>query len=612
MSRIQSPTLFVLPDRFAAHREAFARGSCQHFEQAARHLLCLVQVCGTPFEQGSSTEAAYFDPGCRRCVGCGASSAPASGCRIYRFQVFRGQDFVWVQDEVRIEHLLDLCGYAEVILIADQRQGGQFQLSDAVFCADAPTDGNDERVDIVFDFFPHLFHLVSIVVHAHVEMHVPVSEVSESEHLDVFVFSHCFSGPFHQTVHVYQGQAHVVFEHVSNLSQGFGDAFSQHPVRFRLRFVLGHDAASHQSLSCERIQERPDLGRVVFRAASCCLEQHVKLVFFPSFVLVVGERMAQVVHPFDGCVQAGTIHVFCRGQDLREVFLGAHHRLHHRFVRVDVQEDDVDGVGARHQSQRDLGDDAKRSFCADEELLQIDACVVLLSLLQRGHHRAVRQHRFHAQHRSTKRSVSHVSRSCGVRGHQSAHLASSLRAQVHGHRVMVLLGDAIEVFQHASGFHHRDPFVRVHVQHASHARRAQHHLVAHRNAAAHQSGVAALRHHGDAMDVAVAQHALHLLRRARLEHRAAPSHVTSAPVAAVRFQRIRVPHHAIRVQQLRPRSVGGIGGDGSDALRRASPRDAPHPRVPRLHVWTRWTVGCGTDHARVPFRAQARCKRARG
>ena len=84
---------------------------------------------------------------------------------------------------------------------------------------------------------------------------------------------------------------------------------------------------------------------------------------------------------------------------------------------------------AGNQPQRRGGDDAQRAFRADQQLLQIEAAVVLLERGQRGIDAAVGQHRFQPQHQRPHRAVAQHLSAAGIGRDQPADRRRALAAQ---------------------------------------------------------------------------------------------------------------------------------------------------------------------------------------
>src|SRR3546814_1380933 len=73
--------------------------------------------------------------------------------------------------------------------------------------------------------------------------------------------------------------------------------------------------------------------------------------------------------------------------------------------------------------------DAERALAADEELLQVIACIVLDHLVHRGDDPPVGQHRFDSQHLFAHHAIADDAHAAGIRRRVAAKLARAAPAQ---------------------------------------------------------------------------------------------------------------------------------------------------------------------------------------
>ena len=197
-------------------------------------------------------------------------------------------------------------------------------------------------------------------------------------------------------------------------------------------------------------------------------------------------------------------------------------------------------------------DDTQRAFCADEEMLQVVAGVVLLQPLQPVIDLAIGQHHFQPQHLLPRiAELQHV-HAARIGGNVAADHAGALRAQAEREEAAGIQRGLLHVLQDDAGLHRHGQAFGVDLADPVHALQAEHHGLAVRpgRAAAAKAGVAALRHQADAMLVAVFHHGGHFLHRRGLGDADAGAGELGAPV------------HGVALGRLRPAAAAELLGEG--------------------------------------------------
>jgi hypothetical protein len=165
--------------------------------------------------------------------------------------------------------------------------------------------------------------------------------------------------------------------------------------------------------------------------------------------------------------------------------------------------------GLREELAARCGDETQRAFGTDEQLLQVIARVVLAQAAQAVEHPAIRQHHFKPEHQLARGAKTQHRGTTRIGREVAAQLATALRRQAQRKQPAGIGSCRLQGRQHAAGFG-RDAVVGgIEVADPVQATRGQQDFTAlwrrMRNGAADQAGVPALRHHRDAMFMAVVQ-----------------------------------------------------------------------------------------------------------
>ena len=172
-------------------------------------------------------------------------------------------------------------------------------------------------------------------------------------------------------------------------------------------------------------------------------------------------------------------------------------------------------AGLFPQPQHRAGHDAKAALGADEQLLEIVACVVLDHLVHGRHDGAVGQHRFQTQHHVARHTVADDPVAAGVGRDVAAHGAATPGSQIEGIQQSFGVGSFLQVLQQYSGLHHGGSVDRVYGLNAIHAFHGQHQFVRRRQSALYQPRQPAMGHHRLARGMAGLKNQRDLLGAAR-------------------------------------------------------------------------------------------------
>ncbi len=156
-------------------------------------------------------------------------------------------------------------------------------------------------------------------------------------------------------------------------------------------------------------------------------------------------------------------HHFEGRQRAAQPFFGIAKQARQFVESVDRNKRDVLADGFGPQAQDGLGHNPKRSFGTDEELLQIVARIVLDEVVERRHHRSVRQHRFQTQHQIAHHSVADDAIAAGIGGNVSADGCRTARAKIERKKQVLAVGRfarrfAIRIRLRPSSSHFRNRF----------------------------------------------------------------------------------------------------------------------------------------------------------
>ena len=210
-------------------------------------------------------------------------------------------------------------------------------------------------------------------------------------------------------------QAHVEIEQIGQLLDR--QAFAHRPEIQRLLFRLGGEPIPHQAV----FKALPEkfLHPV---AAATRFENRPELVLAFEEAQIQGLGIeAEIIAPHG-----------LEGQDRSKLRLGAAQQRDHVIVGAQRAQCRGDFARRRMQPEHGAGDDAKGSFRADEQLLQIVAGIVLQHAVHRRDDGAVGQDRFEPQHLFARHAVADHPDAAGIGGEIAADLAGAARAEIEG------------------------------------------------------------------------------------------------------------------------------------------------------------------------------------
>ena len=310
---------------------------------------------------------------------------------------------------------------------------------------------------------------------------------------------------------------------------------AQAPQRAGLGLVLGDGGVEDEALfhgfaeiGFHLLAQAPLVLPVAPGARGRPFEEHVPVVLLRKRIGRARNVLQHQVDALPAHQLAGGDIVFRRGMRATEKGDGG-------LGRGDGDPGGGDVLGLRPQLQHRARDDAQRAFGAEIEVAQVVAGIVLLEGAQPVPDLALGRYHFQAEHQLAGVAVVQDLHAAGVRREIAADRAASLGSQrkrkqpvVRGRRLLDGLQDDARLDRHRIAD-------QVDVEDAGHAVERQHDLAALllRDAAAHQAGIAPLRHHGDLLRRAEPHDIRDFLRVGRSHHGQRLAHEALAPVGDV-------------------------------------------------------------------------------
>lgn len=117
------------------------------------------------------------------------------------------------------------------------------------------------------------------------------------------------------------------------------------------------------------------------------------------------------------------------------------------------QQKDLGFRGNAHEFKGGFGDDSQDAFAADEELAQVNACVVFFQGVVELQNRTVGENDFHAQHPLARQPIADDAHAADIGGEVAADLAGAFGGQVNGPEEAVLGAMLMHRFCWDAGFH---------------------------------------------------------------------------------------------------------------------------------------------------------------
>ena len=197
-------------------------------------------------------------------------------------------------------------------------------------------------------------------------------------------------------------------------------------------------------------------------------------------------------------------------------------------------------AGQREKFYHGGGYQAQRAFGADEEMLEIVAGIVLAQAAQTVPDAAVGQDNLQAKSQLAHVAVAQHLHPAGIGGQVAADGGRSFGSQRQREQPAGRRSGFLYLLQNAAGFDGHGVVVEIDGANAVHAHQAHQHLALRmagrsaRRCAAHQAGIAALRHDGDTSGGASSHNARHFLGILGPHHAQRAAAVASAPVGEER------------------------------------------------------------------------------
>jgi hypothetical protein len=173
----------------------------------------------------------------------------------------------------------------------------------------------------------------------------------------------------------------------------------------------------------------------------------------------------------------------------------------------------------RENPQRRARDNAERALGADEQLLQVDAGVVLDVFAHAFEDLAVGEHGLEPEHEIAGHAIADHAIAAGIGRDVAADGAAAARAEIEREHESVVADTFLQSLQRHAGLGDHDPAAGVDLLDRGHALRRQHDFACQRHGGTHEARHAALRGHGHARLVAEPQEGRDILGAARPHHR---------------------------------------------------------------------------------------------
>ena len=278
-----------------------------------------------------------------------------------------------------------------------------------------------------------------------------------------------------------------------------------------------------------------------------------------------------------GETQPGGVDRF-QSVDAVEVEPGPRCRLDRLAPRTAGHPDDEPFGGHRHQSQPGSRHDAERALAAAQETGHVVARVVLEQPPEMRDDRPVGQNRLDPEEVGAHRAVAHHPHSAGVGGDHAAERRGVASAEIDT-ELPPGTGECAGQFRWSDAGPDRDlAGQRIDGADRLQPAQRQHDRTRRRHRAGHQTGVAALRHDGDAMIGTLPHDAGHFGGRARPYHRERLTPVPASPVDLVAGAPLGVGQNVVRADEsgegLEQAAHGGCRAGSnwtSEVTRRARP-----------------------------------------
>ena len=276
------------------------------------------------------------------------------------------------------------------------------------------------------------------------------------------------------------------------------DVVTQLPEMVAVGFRLGDGRIDDQAGLIGGFHRVVEALCVEFEIRSLAFHQHIVGVVLGDWRVALGRRRR------DQPVELLPHHLKSRQRAAQ----GAVHMSQKAGEMVKVVQPDkghVAGYRLLPQSQHQPRDDSQGSLGTHEQLFQVIARVVLDQVIQRGHHRAIRQHRLHAQHHIAHHAVADYPVAAGVGGGVAAQGRRAAGTQVQREHQLVFLHRLLQGLQGDSRLHGGSALPGVDLLDGTHALQRQDDLVRRRVAAVDQSREATLGDHHYIVGVAPAK-----------------------------------------------------------------------------------------------------------
>ena len=391
------------------------------------------------------------------------------------------------------------------------------------------------------------------VPHADDHVQVAVAEVAEDDAVASGpAFAQGGLDPAHVAFHVGDPQADVEREDGRQVVELL-DIVAQRPDLVPLRLRLAEHGVADQAVLHAVAERLLELRGVLLLAGAERLDQHVVGV-------AVGNRGRRPrLRAGDQLVELAPHHLE-RAHRPAQLLLQLAQQGSHFREAGHGQQRAVVAAGTALQPQHDPGDDAERALGAHEQVFQVIAGVVLDHLVQAREHRAVGQHGLQAEYRIAGHAVADRPVAAGVGRHVAADRAGAAGAEVEREEQSLGFGRLLDALQRGAGLNRHRPAHRVDLLDVRHSLQGDGDFEITGDAAAHETGQPALRHHRLARAVAGRESRRELLRGAWPKHRPGRAWNGARAVAGPS------PHFVANEDATIPEGVAEFGDQGGVAV----------------------------------------------
>ena len=256
--------------------------------------------------------------------------------------------------------------------------------------------------------------------------------------------------------------------------------------------------------------------------------------------MLARERIAIAVSVLQGKVDDAARHQFEAGDRAADARLRQVQQFHGGGGRGQADEGGLDRARPRKQFQHGGGDDAERSFGADENMAQVVAGIVLLQLAQEVHDAAIGQHHLDADNEFAGDAIGERAGAAGIGREIAADGAGAFRTERQREQTPSRFRRLLRPLQDDAGLDGDGVGRGIDLADFIESGQRQYQFAVERNLSADQSGIAALRHHRRFGFVGEFEDRRDFLRRAGAQHQRRTALIQATAFDQMRRERLRV------------------------------------------------------------------------